>query len=112
MNSFNKKLDVINMEVGTEETMQDGTKGYLSNSKNYFIRREPNPENWTEIRYYKLTGERILLAKAMCDNCGEIVESKHCGDFQSCYCGESFVDTDRWMPERQRFGGLAKDLNK
>lgn len=92
-----------------EKKMQDGTTGYLSHSQRYYIRREPKPDKWTHIRYYTLEGEPIQLAKAKCPNCGDVIESKHCGDFVKCECGESYVDTDRWMPERHRYGGGAME---
>jgi hypothetical protein len=88
--------------------MKDGTYAWLTGSGNYYARREPNYENWTGIAYYnKETLERIPLAKAHCPECQQIIQSKQCGDFVSCGCGASFVDTDRWYPERHRYGGLA-----
>lgn len=90
--------------IEKEKTMKDGTMGYLSKSKRYYIRQEPYPK-WKKIRYYTLDGELIKLAKATCPNCDEVIESKSCGDFVMCECGKSFVDTDRWYPERHRYGG-------
>lgn len=89
-------------------TMQDGTQGWKTSSGRYYCRREPNRDTFDRIVYYTLKGELIPLAKAKCSECGDILESKMCGDFQSCSCGKSFVDTDRWFPERHRYGGEAK----
>lgn len=94
--------------MNKEETMKDGTIAHLSESKRYYIRREPFPK-WKRIKYYTLDGESIPLAKGKCMTCKKILESKCCGDFQSCECG-SLVDTDRWFPERHRFGGNIKLL--
>ena len=80
--------------------MTDGTTAYLAKSGNYYCRKYGD-----SISYYSLEGERIQLAKAKCKKCGDIMVSKRCGDFVQCSCGESFVDTDRWFPERHRYGG-------
>ena len=99
-------IDVTKMEVGAEAKMNDGTTAYLSMSKRYFVRREPKVDKWTSIRYYNIeTLDEVALAKAKCGDCGDIIQSKHCGDYVGCSCGKSFVDTDRWMPERHRWGG-------
>lgn len=95
-----KKLD-----VGTPRKMKDGTTAYLSQSKNYFIRREPTVEKWKYIRYYTLEGDYIQLAKGRWKLCEDTIESKHCGDYVGCSCGASRVDTDRWFPERHRYLG-------
>lgn len=88
--------------------MADGKYAWLTASGNYYARREPDYENWKSIAYYnKETKERIPLAKAQCSDCKQMLESKMCGDFVSCGCGKSFVDTDRWFPERHRYGGNA-----
>lgn len=97
------------MKTGDEKIMKDGSKAYLTQSERYFVRREPDKDNWTKIEYYTLEGEYIPLAKATCPECKETIQSQHCGDFVQCSCGKSFVDTDRWMPERQRYGGGAID---
>lgn len=93
------------MEKDLGEVMNDGTTAYLTYSKRYYVRREPDVHYWSHIVYYGLDKNRIHLAKAKCKLCGEIMESKCCGDFQPCKCGASFVDTDRWLPERHRYGG-------
>ncbi len=87
--------------------MKDGTTGYLTGSGNYYCRQEPSPKDIQRIVYYTLKGKHIPLAKAKCSECGDVLESKMCGDFHSCTCGKSFVDTDRWFPERHRYGGDA-----
>lgn len=89
--------------------MKDGSIGYLTGTGRYYCRREPEKNNFTKIVYYTLEGEHIPLAKAKCGKCGEIIESQMCGDFVRCTCGESFVDTDRWFPERHRYGGKAEE---
>jgi hypothetical protein len=92
------------MEISTK--MNDGTEAWLSQSGRYYVRRMPTREDWNEIAYYDIdTKERIQLSKGICNSCGETIESKHCGNFVRCTCGESFVDTDRWMPEHGRYGG-------
>ena len=35
---------------------------------------------------------RIIRNRAMCKLCGDIIESKHRHDWQSCSCGAIFVD--------------------
>jgi hypothetical protein len=92
-----------------EKQMQDGTTAYLSASKKYYIRREPYPK-WKRICYYTLEGDRIQLAKGQCKECKGVVESQHCGDFVPCFCRQSFVDTDRWNPERHRYGGEIESV--
>lgn len=107
------KLVKTRLQDGSN-TMQDGTTAWLSNSGYYFIRREKCScckKNFLDaITYYDLEGKQIPLAKAKCKKCGEVIESKRCGDFVACTCGESFVDTDRWFPERHRYGGGAKEM--
>ncbi len=72
----------------------------LTPSGRYYVK------TWGDtIMYYDLNKKRIPLAKAICMSCGDIMKSKRCGDFIRCKCGESFVDTDRWNPERHRYGG-------
>lgn len=80
---------------------------HADDSGRYFVRREPFPK-WKRIRYYTLEGDSIPLSKGTCKECGETIESKYCGDFQQCKCGRSYVDTDRWEPERHRFGGAIE----
>jgi hypothetical protein len=92
-------------KVGTPKQMQDGTEAYLSQSKKHFIRREPDEHEWNTIKYYTLEGESIQLAKATCGTCDDVIESQCCGDFVTCKCGDSSVDTDRWFPERHRYIG-------
>lgn len=89
-------------------TMSDGTEAWLTPSGNYFCRAESSYEKREKIVYYSLEKNHIPLAKAQCEECKDIIESKMCGDFHYCSCGASFVDTDRWMPERHRYGGKAK----
>lgn len=91
---------------GVEGTkMNDGTEAWLTSSGLYYCRAEPSYEERTSIVYYSLEKEHIPLSHGTCKKCGDYIESKMCGDFQSCSCGASFVDTDRWMPERHRHGG-------
>ena len=92
--------------------MKDGSVAYLSGSKSYFVRREPDKDKWDTIKYYTLEREHIPLARAKCSECKEIIESKYCGDFRQCKCTKSFVDTDRWTPERHRYGGKATPNQK
>jgi ribosomal protein S27AE len=89
----------------SEKIMEDGNVAYLTESKNWYARRMPDKDNWTSIDYYTLEGKYIKLPNGTCPNCKEHIQSKHCGDFVRCSCGECFVDTDRWCPERGRFGG-------
>lgn len=93
-----------------EKKMKDGSTAYLTASKRYYCRREPKVDDFNKIVYYTLSGEHIPLASGTCEECGEKLESQICGDFKQCKCGKSFVDTDRWMPERHRYGGLIKKL--
>ena len=60
-----------------------------------------------KIMYYDLELNRVWLAKAKCKSCNQVIESKRCGHFVKCTCGASFIDTDRWFPERHRYGGEA-----
>lgn len=108
---MNSMREVSSLEVGTAKEMEDGTTAYLTLSKHYFVRREPKADKWTRIKYYSLDGEKVQLAKGKCKSCQQIIESKHCGDYVSCGCGKSFVDTDRWFPERHRFGGEVEPLS-
>ncbi len=84
--------------------MNDGEIAWKTDSERYFARRYPDYDTNEGIAYYTLEGDRIPLAKATCRVCLETVESKRCGDAQRCSCGETFVDTDRWFPERHRYG--------
>lgn len=52
------------------------------------------------------------MNKAKCNACGQVIVSERPGDFASCDCGKSFIDTDRWFPERYRLGGEAKPLEE
>lgn len=36
--------------------------------------------------------QKILVNKARCKKCNDVIESKHQHDFVSCRCGEIFVD--------------------
>lgn len=86
--------------------MKDGTEAWLQPSGNYYCRRSPSYDDWDSIVYYNLDKELVPLASATCPACKEKIESKMCADFKTCKCGKSFVDTDRWCPERHRYGGL------
>ena len=85
--------------------MKDGREAWLTPSGRYYARREPTYDVYDEILYYSLDGEPIPLAKGECPECHDVIRSRMCGDFQRCKCGKSFVDTDRMMPERHRYGG-------
>ncbi len=100
-------MSLTDMEKKKEKTMKDGTTGYLTSSERYYCRREPKKDKFDRIVYYTLQGKLIPLAKAKCSECGNVIESKMCGDFRSCFCGKSFCDVDRWFPERHRYGGDA-----
>ena len=39
--------------------------------------------------------QKIISNKARCRLCGDVVESKHRHDWQSCSCGAIFVDGGR-----------------
>lgn len=92
---------------GIEGTkMSDGSEAWLTPSGSYYCRAEPSYQKRTSIAYYSLKKESIKLAEGICLNCKETIKSKMCGDFQLCSCGKSFVDTDRWFPERHRYGGF------
>jgi len=81
-----------------ETKMKDWQVAFLTHSGRYYCR---NHDDW-RIDYYNLRKEFIPLASAKCENCGDIIQSKKCWDFVSCKCGDTMVDTDRWMPERHR----------
>lgn len=51
---------------------------------------------------------RIIVNKAQCLECMDIIESKTVHDFISCKCGASFVDGGK---EYIRRGGPAKNLS-
>ena len=102
----------------TEATiMQDGTEAWLTSSGNYYCRRYrltpklkrkvPTIRGWNGIDYYTLDGAYIPLASATCSSCQTPIQSLHCGDFVTCPCGRTSVDTDRWFPERHRMIGAA-----
>ena len=111
-------------QLETAVKMTDDSYAWLSASGRYYVRRERHSttrsgrkrvwvasDEWTHIAYYdKKTRERIPLARAECEACHDVIESKHGGDFVSCACGETYVDTDRWMPERHRYGGKARPV--
>lgn len=92
-------------------TMEDGKQAWPTQSGDYYCRREPDIYKWTSIVYYTINKTRIRLAEGSCGACGEHLISKHCGDFVSCKCGKSYLDTDRWFPERQRYGGELQPIN-
>lgn len=96
----------MSTKVEQKKKMKDATTAYLTSSGRYFCRHEPSYKECNSIAYYdKKTLERIQLATAKCNVCNEVMMSTKCGDFQACGCGASFVDTDRWFPERHRYGG-------
>lgn len=92
--------------------MLDGTQAWLLPSGRYFGRAEPSYEQQDRIVYYDLGRNHVPLASAVCPECGDLIESKHCGDFVVCSCTESYVDTDRWMAGRHRIGGAAATLTE
>lgn len=54
---------------------------------------------------------KTFTQKLKCKNCGDIICSKHGGDWVSCKCFENiagnkgiFMDRDRWDPESYRIG--------
>ena len=98
------------LKTGDPKVMKDGTTAYLTRSANWYCRREPFPD-FKRIVYYTLEGDHIPLAKGRCSFCHQILESQTCGDFVQCECKRSFVDTDRWNPERRRYGGDIINLN-
>lgn len=98
------------MNTGDPKKMKDGSTAYLTQTGKYFVRREPERHSFTKIVYYTLGGEHIPLAKGKCKECGQVIESQMCGDFVPCKCAKSFVDTDRWMPERHRYGGEVEAI--
>lgn len=77
----------------------------LTNSKRYYFIQEG--EN---TRFFSLDKQPIPLAKGKCLECGDVMESKRCGHFVECSCGKSYVDTDRWFPERHRYGGCSTQI--
>ena len=87
--------------------MSDGRIGYLTKSERYYVYRH---DIEYIIDYYTLDGIRILLPSGTCSECGEFLQSLRCGHFVQCGCGSCFVDTDRWMPERGRYGGNLANL--
>ena len=52
------------------------------------------------------TREVVVVNKAQCRKCGDIIESTHRHDFKSCKCGAITVDGGRDYLKR-----MAKDLN-
>lgn len=80
----------------------------LTTSGRYYVRNVDDT-----IEYYDLDKKKVPLANGKCGYCGDIIKSKKCGDFVSCSCEKSFVDTDRWFPEYHRYGGdNITDLNE
>ena len=49
---------------------------------------------------------------AICKACKDIMVSERGGHFVSCKCEKSFIDRDRWFPERVRLGGEAEILEQ
>ncbi len=47
------------------------------------------------------------IAVAKCKMCGKKIISHYGGDFQSCPCGESFIDQERFGGLYVRLGGSA-----
>lgn len=93
------------------KTMRDGTTAHLTSSGSYYVKALKREGKKVGISYYTLEWEKIELAKARCRSCDEVIESLYCGHFIMCGCGKSFVDTDRWMPERGRYGGEVEIIN-
>lgn len=52
------------------------------------------------------------MHKAKCKSCQQIIISERPGHFVRCDCGKSFIDTDRWFPDRVRLGGEAEYIEK
>ena len=50
--------------------------------------------------------EVVVVNKAQCRQCGDIIESTHRHDFKSCKCGAIIVDGGRDYLKR-----MAKDLD-
>lgn len=98
------------MKVGTPKKMKDGSIAYLSGTKRYFIRREPDVDKWKYIEYFDLKGNYIPMPFGWCGECGEIIQSLHCGDFVMCSCGASGCDVDRMLPERHRHLGSFESI--
>lgn len=48
------------------------------------------------------------IAKAICSLCKYLMISKKGGDFQTCECGKSFIDQERFDGRWVRLGGDAK----
>lgn len=44
--------------------------------------------------------EKIVVNKAQCKLCGDIIESKHRHDFVWCKCGEIAVDGGKYYAKR------------
>jgi hypothetical protein len=99
-----KKLKVEKNDFEKFE-MKDGRMAWLSKSGEYYIIRYTDKDS--TIEYFDLKKNYVPLAHAICEKCGDEMKSKRCGDFVQCKCGASFVDTDRWFPERGRYGGAA-----
>ena len=57
------------------------------------------PEWWNDERH--TPDRRLLVNKAQCGECGDIIESTSVHDFVECKCHQMFVDGGR---EYQRFG--------
>ena len=56
-----------------------------------------------------MTPQKILKAK--CKLCNGLMESKRGGDWQSCKCGKSYIDRNRWKPDTIRMSGEAKFIS-
>jgi hypothetical protein len=98
---------MIEIRKRGKHTMKDGEIATLTESCKYYSRRYLNENEKVVIVYYGLDKKKVSLARAVCQKCKFVMESKTCGDYVPCLCGASFVDTDRWFPERHRFGGDA-----
>lgn len=57
-----------------------------------------------------MKSSKTHYAKARCKACGEEIVSEGGGRFQSCKCGKSFIDQERWDGRYVRLGGEAELL--
>lgn len=53
----------------------------------------------------------ILLNKARCDNCGDVIESRFTHDYVSCSCGRLAVDGGKDYLRRNFSSGEYTDLS-
>lgn len=74
------KVPSINEITGSILSTKPSSEAYRDNWDRIFSNKE-EPKK-----------EILLLNKAMCDNCHEVVRSKHGHDFVTCSCGNLSVD--------------------